>query len=128
MSYPVSSFGDENLRLGDFPALVQAIPQIWGRCSAASEDRAGKKSRQRTFQPMPVQVVNLSVRTVKMRSLNAVLFCQNLIRLCQRLFSQSAPGQPPPPEKVGKTEDHKKQMLGGEFRTIVRTACTIRFL
>ena len=64
---------------------------------------------------MPVQVVNLSVRTVKMRSLNAVLFCQNLIRLCQRLFSQSAPGQPPPPEKVGKTEDHKKRMLGGEL-------------
>ena len=60
---------------------------------------------------MPVQVVNLSVRTVKMRSLNAVLFCQNLIRLCQRLFSQSAPGQPPPPEKVGKTEDHKKRMV-----------------
>ena len=60
-------------------------------------------SRQRTFQPMPVQVVNLSVRTVKMRSLNAVLFCQNLIRLCQRLFSQSAPGQPPPPAQVGKT-------------------------
>ena len=84
---------------------------------AAWECRAGTKSRQRTFQRMSVQVVNLSVRTIKMRSPNAVLRCEKFIRLCQRFFSRSAPGQPPPPAQVGKTKDHKKSMLAGEFRT-----------
>ena len=65
-------------------------------------------SRQRTFQRMSVQVVNLSVRTIKMRSPNAVLRCEKFIRLCQRFFSRSAPGQPPPPAQVGKSAPKQK--------------------